>query len=317
MVLVEGSCACPQFMKWNGRACVGTGGINKSKPGDEANGPRPVPATTRSCPDGFIGTPPNCCPRGTEFRNGACRGPQSPPPTPKPCPDGFIGTPPNCCPRGTEFRNGACRGPKAPTEIGCPRGTRFENGKCRRPQAEPAKCPTGMNGTFPNCCPRGTRFENGKCKSRGDGTGTPPQQQRPFEKTCPDGTKVFGQFTQCPNDRPQLPTQPQSCPRNRPNGTFPNCCPRQMQFRNGQCVDDKCRQGMVGTPPNCACPPGTTFRNDRCRAPEQQQPRPQPAPTPQQPQQPKCGPGFSVVNGQCVCPRSKEVIQGQCINKIQ
>jgi hypothetical protein len=141
-----------------------------------------------------------------------------------------------------------------------------------------------------------------------------PQQQRPFEKTCPDGTKVFGQFTQCPNDRPQLPTQPQSCPRNKPNGIFPNCCPRQMQFRNGQCVDDKCRQGMVGTPPNCACPPGTRFQNDRCRVPA----GPAPQPVPQAPpQQPKCGPGFGVVNGQCVCPRRKEVIEGQCVDKIQ
>jgi hypothetical protein len=130
---------------------------------------------------------------------------------------------------------------------------------------------------------------------------TPQPQQRPFEKTCPDGSKVIGQFTQCPNDKPQLPQKPQSCPPNKPNGTFPNCCPRQMEFRNGQCVDDKCRQGMVGTPPNCACPPGTKFQNDFCRVP---------AP-------PKCGPGFSVDNGQCVCSGQKEVVGGQCIPKIQ
>jgi hypothetical protein len=73
---------------------------------------------------------------------------------------------------------------------------------------------------------------------------------------------------------------------------------------------------MVGTPPNCACPPGTRFQNDRCRVPAG--PAPQPVPQPQQPQQqPKCGPGFSVVNGQCVCRGRKEVIEGQCVDQIQ
>ena len=286
---------CPSDTRFEDGVCKRfTGGSNNSK---DIECPRSRP----------VGTPPNCCPKGTTFERGACREPAKE--KPKVCTgDRPVGTFPNCCPRGMRFENGACRRQqtepvKCPTGmIGtppncCPRGTRFENGKCRGPQTSPPKCPTGMIGTFPNCCPRGTRFENGKCR----GPQTSPPQQRPFEKTCPDGTKVFGQFTQCPKDKPQLPLKPRACPPNRPNGTFPNCCPRQMEFRNGQCVDDKCRQGMVGTPPNCACPPGTKLQNDRCRVP---------AP-------PKCGPGFGVVNGQCVCSGKKEVIQGQCIDKIQ
>ena len=269
---------CPSDTRFEDGVCKRfTGGSNTSKGTEDTECPRSRP----------VGTPPNCCPKGTKFERGACREPAKE--RPKECTgDRPVGTFPNCCPRGMRFENGRCRSPQAepakcPTGmIGtfpncCPRGTRFENGKCRSPQAEPAKCPTGMIGTFPNCCPRGTRFENGKCKPRGGDTDTP---QRPFEKTCPDGTKVFGQFTQCPNDKPQLP---QTCPRNRPNGTFPNCCPRQMEFRNGQCVQDKCRQGMVGTPPNCACPPGTKFQNDFCRVPTAPTPKPTPPPPP-----PKC-----------------------------
>ncbi len=88
MILVDGACACPQFMKWNGRACVGTGGINTT-PGDEAPAPRPVPrdTTTGACPgDRPVGTFPNCCPQNSRFANGECR----------------------CLP-GFEQRRGACR----------------------------------------------------------------------------------------------------------------------------------------------------------------------------------------------------------------
>jgi len=88
---------------------------------------------------------------------------------------------------------------------------------------------------------------------------------------------------------------------------------RQMVFRNGQCVDDKCRKGMVGTPPNCTCPPGTTFRDDFCRAPAA--PKPNPPPPPKPPAPARCGPNEVLSGGQCVCKARFERVNSQCVEK--
>ncbi len=302
MVLIEGSCACSQFMRWNGRECVGTGGINGTPqtPPPVVTTPAPRPPK-QSGPPAVSGQParrklpellsakravhqwPVPMPSGFEAKRRVCRrieqAPPRPAPTPAPpkkrdgCPpEAPVGKFPQCCPQNARFTNGQCQ---------CLPGFEVKRRVCRRieqprPQPGPQQPPT------PRPRPQ------------------PGPQQPPAQKTCPDGTKVFGQFTQCPNNKPQLPPKRPLCPPNRPNGVFPNCCPRQMQFRNGQCVDDKCRQGMVGTPPNCACPEGTKFQNDRCRVPET----------------PKCPKGKVGTPPNCKCPSNKEEVKGQCIDKI-
>jgi hypothetical protein len=79
-------------------------------------------------------------------------------------------------------------------------------------------------------------------------------------------------------------------------GVYPNCCPPGTRFVNGRCVrpaptpppqQQTCRFGMVGTPPNCACPPGTRLhpRFRRCLRVGSPTPSPSPAPTSPPPQQ--------------------------------
>ena len=226
MVLTNGICVCPGGTKWNGKICDGTGGINMSAPIPDT--PRPVNA--KVCPaDRPLGTYPNCCPRGTLFSKGKCALLTTKPVVcgnnqvldkatnkcvalkakpvvcgnnqvldkktnkcvrrKKPaqvCPaDRPIGTYPNCCPQGTEFRNGKCRPPQQQQE-------KFCGGD--RP-----------NGVYPNCCPDGYQYARGKCRRiQREQQPDTNDGQAPNTKTCPDGSVVYGQYTQCPDDKPVL-----------------------------------------------------------------------------------------------------------------
>jgi hypothetical protein len=229
MVLLDGICACPDGTKWNGKVCDGTGGINQVPKVLPVLTPPPVakPVTVncamnqvldkatnkcvavkaKVCPaDRPLGAYPNCCPRGTEFSKGKCILLKAKPVVcgkdqvldkatnkcvrrknqVKVCPeDRPIGKYPNCCPEGTEFRNGKCRPP-------------------RQQQEEQQFCEGDRpNGVYPNCCPDGYQYARGKCR-RVQQEQQPDQNdnQTPFQKTCPDGTTVFGQYTECPNDKP-------------------------------------------------------------------------------------------------------------------
>ena len=208
------------------------------------------------CPaDRPVGKPPYCCPRGTQYINGSCRS-SAPTPTPPPqqqvCAAGMVGTPPNCtCPPGQVLtRTGQCR---ADLVLGCP---------ADRPVGKP-----------PYCCPRGTQYINGSCRSSASPTPTPPPQQqvcargmvgKPPNCICPPG-QVLTRTGQC---RADLVV---GCPADRPVGKPPYCCPRGTQYINNSCrssasptptpppQQQACTGGRVGRPPNCNCPPGTSF----------------------------------------------------------
>ena len=144
---------CPNGTHFDGARCVvnkdpGTGGATKVDPGEDK---RP------KCPVGTIGRYPRCR-----------------------CPLGMTGTPPQCCPAGTRYRDGKCIRPK-PT-VKCPAGTHLtRSGQCERdvsptPKPTPTPTPTtkptptgqchgGRMGTPPNCfCRPGTRFIGGRCR---------------------------------------------------------------------------------------------------------------------------------------------------------
>ena len=323
----EGRCACPAGTTWDGRSCAtaqqcpagttgtypncqqGTGGTNKTKAGED------------TCPaDRPVGTPPNCCPTGTEFKKGKCRAVVTPQQT---CPaDRPVGTPPNCCPTGTEFKKGRCRSVATPQQtcpadrpVGtppncCPQGTTFTRGACRAPETAPPTCPPDRPiGTPPNCCPQGTAYNNGMCRSTTCPPGTvgvppicipqkqkkqKPQEQQPEQHQCPDGYRVLDKPNKYGAYCEPIEQAPPQCPADRPVGTPPNCCPQGTHFTEGSCYPLTCSPGwtgapphcqppptqqapaptgpapkcpsyMVGTPPNCYCPPGTT--GDRCESP--------------------------------------------------
>ena len=323
----EGRCACPAGTSWDGRSCAtaqqcpagttgtypncqqGTGGTNKTKAGED------------TCPANRpVGTPPNCCPTGTEFKKGKCRAVVTPPQT---CPaDRPVGTPPNCCPTGTEFKKGKCRSVETPAQtcpadrpVGtppncCPAGTEFKKGKCRPIEMPQQTCPPDRPiGTPPNCCPQGTAYNNGMCRSTTCPPGTvgvppicipqkqkkqKPQEQAPEQHQCPDGYRVLDKPNKYGAYCEPIEQAPPQCPADRPVGTPPNCCPQGTHFTEGSCYPLTCSPGwtgspphcqppptqqapaqtgpapkcpsyMVGTPPNCYCPSGTT--GDRCQSP--------------------------------------------------
>ena len=41
------------------------------------------------------------------------------------------------------------------------------------------------------------------------------------------------------------------CPPDRPVGTYPNCCPNDTVYKNGNCRPISCPLGTVGVPPIC------------------------------------------------------------------
>ncbi|QWG11489.1 hypothetical protein KMZ29_17325 [Bradyrhizobium sediminis] len=112
---IAGMC-CPPGQPWTGKRC----GRDEPPP--------------RVCPQGMIGTPPNC--RAIERR----------------CPTGMVGTPPNCraierrCPSGMVGTPPNCRA----IERRCPPGMVGTPPNCRRIERQ---CPSGTTGTPPNCRP--------------------------------------------------------------------------------------------------------------------------------------------------------------------
>ena len=301
----SGQCVpCRPGFHVQGDACVRDGGTGGA-------GPVPVPAQPVRCDpplSGFkpncqcpayrpVGTPPNCCPVGTVFRDGVCRRPLgsggsngTQPGNPPICPASRpVGTYPNCCPAGTEFRGGVCRRP---------RGSGGSNGT---QPGSPPTCPASRPvGTYPNCCPAGTEFRGGVCRrprgsggSNGTQPGSPPTcpAGRPvgvFPNCCPVGMEFSGGMCRRPRgsggSNGTQPGSPPTCPAGRPVGVFPNCCPVGMEFSGGMCRRPRgnggsngtqpgspptCPAGRpVGTYPNC-CPAGTEFRNGSCRRPGQ------------------------------------------------
>ena len=351
MVLAgNGLCACPPNSNWTGKACAtgpGSGGFNTSM--------QPAPEEIKVCPAARpVGTYPNCCPQGTEYRNGKCRNAQAAPVEVK-CGGGLV----------KDARTGKC--------VACPRGMHTEGKACvpdkvRQQKQAPAICPADRPvGAYPNCCPQGTEYRNGKCRLPRPAQERACPASRPigtYPNCCPEGTQFRNGACRRLREQPQ---EEQSCPPNRPNGTYPNCCPEGTQFRDGACrrvrqqpqEEQSCPSNRPnGTYPNC-CPNGYEFNGHRCRKPFDQQPggggtsnpapaqqhdcpagyrvlskpnkygayceqipveRPAPpAPQPAPPPPAQCtGDKVRAPNGGCVCPSgTKEGADGQCFDIVK
>ena len=121
------------------------------------------------------------------------------------------------CMRGMILIGGLCQ---------CPPGTRFNGRRCWsdngtgeaypvQPGTEippPRGCLAGMILIGGVCqCPPGTRFNGRRCLSGiGNGEAYPVQPGTEPSKSSP------------PTQRPPVPPR---CPRSRPEGNYPNCCP--------------------------------------------------------------------------------------------
>ncbi len=158
---------------------------------------------------------------------------------------------------------------------------------------------------------------------------------------CPAGTKWNGRI--CDGTGGTNTTSPNDvCPRERPNGTFPNCCPSGTRFDDGVCRPNvvvtppppRCPTGMIGDYPNC-CPRGMRFDNGVCRPPVVvEPPPPRKCPTGMIGDYPNCCPrGMRFDDGKCrprvveppktcptgmvgdypnCCPRSMRFVDGVC-----
>ena len=280
MVLTGGACTCPQFLRWNGKKCVGSGGSNTTAPNEENDDAvvppsRPVERPTVSCPPNSELRRGECtCRRGFEMVRGRCRPVKLPvpqrPEVQSQCPsDRPVGEFPRCCPQNAQFKGGECR---------CLPGLQLRSGKCVAAKPAPRPQPEG--------CPPGQIFINGQCRR----LTIPAPQPNPPKRDCGPGYRQL----------------------ERPNkyGAFCEPIPSQQ----------KCPGGYTGTPPNCQppkvvyppCPAGWSGTPGNCKPPA---PKPAPAPKPQQPQ--RCDKGFSGFKPNCTCPANKEVVKGQCIPKIQ
>jgi hypothetical protein len=284
MVLASnGLCACPPDTRWTGKACepsIGNGGISKSiqtSPGAGSGGiglsKQVTPPPTKLCPaERPVGTYPNCCPQGTDYRDGKCRYQRATPAQEVLCKSGLV----------KDARTGKC--------VACKRGTHAEGNACVPDKIKKlSTCPADRPiGTYPKCCPQGTEYRGGKCRF------TKPAQVR-----C-RRSQVFDPLTGVCVSRE--PTEEQSCPASRPIGTYPNCCPEGYIFARGVCRPLRQRQEQQrfcppdrpnGIYPNC-CPFGYEFNGRSCakeggrQQPQQQQP--------QQQEQHDCPPGYRVLS---------------------
>ena len=274
MILVDGACKCPEGTDWNGTTCDGTGGVNTTLLPVLTPQPEPVKCAANQILDkGKCVTPkakPVVCAKNQvlDKASNKCIAVKPKPvvcakdkilnkasntcvcpknrvldkatnkcvrPKPKVCPeDRPVGKYPDCCQEGTEFRNGKCRPP-------------------RQQQNQQQFCEGDTpNGVFPNCCAIDEQFVRGRCRRVEQ---QPQQNDTPIQKTCPDGTVVFGQYTQCPNDKPVV----RDCgegyrTRNTPNqyGNYcdlipvpgpvvpeqPTCRSSQYLGEDGRCYDN-------------------------------------------------------------------------------
>ncbi len=197
-----GKCVCPAGTALNKGKCIS------------------IPAQVEeACKRGFVrnGKSGKCvCPAGTVLSKGKCI---EIPVQVEQCKRGLVRDQQSgdcVCPEGTILSKGKCRPPKAKVCEGdrpngvypncCPDGYEYARGKCRPPKQEEQKFCEGdrPNGVYPNCCPDGYSYARGKCRrdqqQQPDDTGD--DSNRPASKTCPDGSVVYGKYTQCPDDRP-------------------------------------------------------------------------------------------------------------------
>jgi len=333
-----GSCRCPAGSRWSGSWCRRYGTVTPAAtpqpppPTSPGRSTPTSPPTTTPCPASRpVGTPPNCCPAGTVFGDGVCRQPAKPTPGSSSGADGGstttsggdggrvcprsrpIGTFPHCCPMGMTYRGHMCRydvpAAKPAGDGGASTSTSKETGgTC--PRSRPV-------GTPPNCCPAGTVFANGVCRQIAKPT---PGSSGDGATTTSGGGGTGG-----------------ICPRSRPVGTFPHCCPKGMTFRGHMCRRDvpaakpggdggaststsketggTCpRSRPVGTPPHC-CPRGTSFQNGKCVHPTTTQPQPQTqtqTPSTTQPSKAKCSGGRRGIPPNCFCAGGRRFIGGRC-----
>jgi hypothetical protein len=177
----------------------------------------------RCPPERPSGTPPNCCPKDTTFREGFCRVSE--------CPPGTTGVPPHCdrvCAPGKVKVEQSCYDPCPPGTLGTPPD------KCRCPDdhdwdaasatcKERPKCTGGMVGTPPNCqCPAKTVLQDGTCQkcTKGrvakDGQCQCPSGQV-FVKAddkcqpCEGDQEVIKGFCQCRSGTIEFPSNSARC----------------------------------------------------------------------------------------------------------
>ncbi|MDE0416431.1 MAG: hypothetical protein OXI95_05775, partial [bacterium] len=234
-----------RHLKWPWDASATVQRVSQTNWATSSNTCRRIPPPPPQCPQGQVGTPPNCvtptppppgqCPQGQVGTPPNCVTPT----TPQQCPQGQVGTPPNCvtpttpqqCPQGQVGTPPNCTTPTTPQ---CPQGQVGTPPNCTTPTPPPpGQCPAGQTGTPPNCvtpttpqqCPQGQ-------------VGTPPNCVTPTTpQQCPQGQ--VGTPPNC-----VTPTTPQQCPQGQV-GTPPNCVTP---------TPPQCPQGQVGTPPNCTTP---------------------------------------------------------------
>lgn len=194
----------------------------------------------------------------------------------KPCLRGMIRTTGGYCrcPAGMRWNGSWCRrygtsAPKPPPATSPARST----------TTPPAPCPASRPvGSSPNCCPSGTVFSDGVCR----------RLAKPTTSTAGGGSSTSsGAGNISSSGGGTIGT----CPRSRPVGAYPHCCPRGMIYRGHMCRHDFSRKTApagkdggtggasgvnsgntdpcpasrpVGAPPNC-CPSGTIFAGGACR----------------------------------------------------
>ncbi|MGO4642417.1 YncE family protein [Mesorhizobium sp. 2RAF45] len=263
MTMTGGICACPANTKWNGLQCAGQG-TGGATPSISNDTPAPL-ATTQ---------PAECKFGMTLNNNGFC-----------------------ACPAGTKWNGGACVAGSAGGGGAYPsKPIDTEPAPVVRAKTCPVDRPLG---NYPNCCPAGTSFKNGVCKRA---AVAPP--------LCSQGMvhdRSTGKCVSCPTGTTArrdacVKITLKVCPPDRPNGTYPNCCPSGTELdRHGRCRPPKqiqvcadnqffdpdtglcvkrpsqpavCPAGRpVGTYPNC-CPTGTHFVGRRCVRDQEQQQQP-------------------------------------------
>lgn len=140
--------------------------------------------------------------------------------------------------------------------------------------------------------------------------------ETPTEGCCTYTKQVVQGCQSCPQSTMSYKHYP-PCSGLRPVGTAPYCCPIGSAYRNGFCLHVKvtgrpkdtptappatpesCRAGMVGTPPNCTCPPGThlSISLHRCLQASTPTAPPPPPATPEE-----CRLGMVGKPPNCACP---------------
>jgi hypothetical protein len=159
MEFKRGACRCAEGTELKGGVCVAIQKAPaKCPPGTEL---RNGACLRAACPPGTVGVPPFCNqkkqdappPKEKKPRDQSGQGPAK-------CPsDRPVGTPPNCCPSGTQFRKGGCYPLKCtPGWTGVPPDCQPPQSKKSPPPFVPLReCKAPKTGIFPNCrCPAGT-----------------------------------------------------------------------------------------------------------------------------------------------------------------